>query len=170
MRKSILTKFSGISYPIFVLKQAPIKVIYESEKILCKVKTDGTIQTLDDKSIEGDYFGRLLKMEHRVHFDFTCKNLQELLMCKGKWGIDKEAVPHDLSQLYSVQAECRQVVKVHENLIWLKDISYPFTLPTHESITIKDTMYATTVCVSGEWYLRELTMDKVQLSRPYMYV
>jgi hypothetical protein len=78
-------------------------------------------------------------------------------------------MPHDFSKLAAVPVEKRRVVKVVKNLIWLKNISYPFELPTTEMISLEDTTYATMVFVEGEWFLREFSYE-LDLKRPYVYV
>lgn len=167
-KKNIL-KFYDIAYPIFTLKNKPFKIIYDTTKIYC-INTPGNSKcTVDDKSLPGDYFARLLQLEHRVVFDYTCKNLQDLLFTGAKWGIDAKAIPHDFSKLEAVPAEKRLITKTHKNLIWVKNISYPFEINTNELLDIKDDLYATLIYVNGEWFLKEFSFDKT-LSRPYMYV
>lgn len=167
-KKSIL-KFHNIAYPIFTLKNKPFKVIYETSKIYCIINPNNHKQTVDDKSLTGDYFARLLQLEQRIKFDFTCKNLQELIFSSSKWGIDAKAIPHDFSKLEAVPAEKRLIVKTNKNLIWVKNISYPFEVTTNEAIDIKDSVYATIIQVNGEWFLKEFSYDKT-LSRPYIYI
>lgn len=125
--------------------------------------------TVDDKSLAGDYFGRLLQLEKRIKFDYTCKNLQDLLFTQPKWGIDSKAIPHDFSNLVAAPVEKRQVVKVLDNLLWLRNISYPFQIPTQEKIRLTDILYATIVFVNGEWFLKEFSLSS-SLERPYIYV
>ena len=169
MKKNTLAKFTNIAYPIFTLKSKPYQVLYDSTKIVCITTPNSHKQTIDDKSLAGDYFARLLQLENRLTFDYTCKNLQDLVFTGSKWGIDSKAIPHDFSQLFSASVEKRQVVKVAGNLLWLRNISYPFEIPTQEKIRLEDTLYATIVFVNGEWYLKEFSMNS-KLARPYIYV
>jgi hypothetical protein len=168
VKKSIL-KFKDIAYPIFTLKRKPYRVIYENTKILCKTKADDVLQTVDDKSLSGDYFYRLLQLEHRITFDYTCKNLQDILFTGSKWGIDAKAVIHDFSNQIAVPVEKREVIKVNSNLVWLKNISYPFELYTAQDIDLKDKIYGTIIFVNGEWYLKEFSYEN-HLVRPYVFV
>jgi hypothetical protein len=71
--------------------------------------------------------------------------------------------------LYAAKIEKRQVTKVVGNLFWLRNISYPFEIPTQENISLEDTIYATMVFVNGEWFLKEFSYDS-KLERPYIYV
>lgn len=133
------------------------------------MKPGGHIQTLDDKRLSGDYFARLLQLDTRVKFDYTCRNVQDLIFTKVAWGIDSKAVPHDFSELVAARVEKRQVTKIVGNLFWLRNISYPFEIPTQENIRLEDTIYATMVFVNGEWFLKEFSYDST-LERPYIYV
>lgn len=169
MKKTTLTKFKGINFPIFTLKSKPYKVLYDLHKISCVIKPDGHLQTVDDKRLSGDYFSRLLQLESRVKFDHTCRNVQDLIFTKAAWGIDSKAIPHDFSVLSAAKVEKRQVVKVVGNLFWLRNISYPFEIPTQETIRLEDTIYATMVFVNEEWFLKEFSYDS-KLERPYIYV
>jgi hypothetical protein len=169
MKKNILAKFNNINFPIFTLKCKPYKILYDLHKITCIMKPEGHIQTIDDKRLSGDYFSRLLQLDARVSFDYTCRNVQDLIFTKVAWGIDSKAIPHDFSQLSAATIEKRQVTKVVGNLFWLRNISYPFEIPTQENIRLEDSVYATMVFVNGEWFLKEFSYDS-KLERPYIYV
>jgi hypothetical protein len=168
MKKSIL-KFRNIKFPIFTLKKKPYSITYSASKIYCTLHPGDHKRTVDDKTLSGDYFARLMQLEHRLDFDYTCKNLQDLIFTNSKWGIDAEAIPHDFSKLEAVPVEKRLVVKTNKTLIWIKHVSYPFELLTNEKLEFKDDIYATVVYVNGEWFLKEFSYDKT-LSRPYVYV
>lgn len=168
MKKSIL-KFRNINFPIFTLRKKPHSVIYDATKIYCVLEPNSHKQTIDDKSLHGDYFARLLQLNQRLQFDYTCKNLQDLIFTSSKWGMDAKAIPHDFSKLEAVPVEKRLVIKTNQNLVWLKNVSYPFELLTQETLQLKDEIYATIVYVNGEWFLKEFSYDKT-LTRPYVYV
>jgi hypothetical protein len=168
-KKFTFHKFTNIAYPIFALRKKPYKIIYGLDKIWC-IPTEGShMHTIDDKKLSGDYFSRLLQLEHHMLFDLTCRNLQDLLFSKAKWGIDSKGVPHDFSKLYAAKVEKRKVVKIVGNLFWLRNISYPFEITTQEIIRLEDTIYATLVFVNMEWYIKEFSYDS-DLIRPYIYV
>lgn len=168
MKKTIL-KYCNIQFPVFTLKKKPYSIVYDNYKIYCIIDSGSHRRTVDDKSLSGDYFARLLQLEHRVDFDYTCKNLQDLIFTNSKWGIDSHSIPHDFSKLEAVPVEKRLIVKTYKNLVWLKNVSYPFELLTNETLQLKDEIYATIVYVNGEWFLKEFSYDKT-LSRPYVYV
>jgi hypothetical protein len=140
-----MNKFTGIKFPFFALRMKPYQVKYALDKIYVQRTFTGHLETVDDKTIEGDYFARLATMSQRLKFDYTCKNLQELIYSKTKWGMDCEANPFDLSKPMTVKSYCHKIVKVRENMIWVKNISYPFEIPTYEKLEIKENIYATLV-------------------------
>ena len=155
-----MSKFNNISYPFFGLTKKPYETIYSLDKIYIRRYINSHLETVDDKNISGDYFSRLLTLDNRLRFDYTCKNLQDIIISNIKWGVDCKAIPHDLSTQESVSADKRKVTRVKNNLIWLKNISYPFTLSTNESIKVVDDLYASIVKVKHEWYIREFTYEK----------
>jgi hypothetical protein len=155
-----MNKFNNISYPFFGLTKKPYETIYSLDKIYIRKYKDSHLETVDDKNISGDYFYRLLTLDNRLKFDYTCKSLQDVIISNIKWGLDCKAVPHDLSSQESVPADKRKVTRIKGNLIWLKNISYPFILSTNESIKVVDELYASIVRVENEWYIREFTYEK----------
>ena len=126
---------------------------------------DSHKETVDDKSLEGDYFARLLQLEKRVEFDCTCKDLQQLILKRPSWGMDAKATPFDLSTPMYCRGIKRRVVKTIDNLLWLDKISYPFKIPTEENLSFDDTIYATLVSINNEWYIKHFTFDDTPLDR-----
>jgi len=169
MKKTISPKFNNITYPIFALRNKPVKLVFDTYTIRCVRNYNQKLELVDDKSLPGDYFNRLIQLDDRVMFDFTCKNLQELLLSKAAWGIDSNAVIHDLSKKVAVPVEQRLVTKISGNLVWLRNISYPFEIPTKENIRLDDNTYGILAYVNGEWFLREFSYIP-NLVRPYIYV
>jgi hypothetical protein len=163
-----MNKFTGIKFPFFALRMKPYQVKYALDKIYVQRTFTGHLETVDDKTIEGDYFARLATMNQRLKFDYTCKNLQELVYSKTKWGMDCEANPFDLSKPMTVKSYCHKIVKVRENMIWVKNISYPFEIPTYEKLEIKENIYATLVKIDNEWFLREFSYDTKNI--PFMRI
>lgn len=157
--KKIISKFDGINFPLFALKNKPYKILYDISKIYVIKYENNHKETLDDKSLSGDYFARLLQLESRVSFDYTCRNMQDIIYTLPKWGIDSNAKPFDFTKKEAVSVKVKKVKKVSNNLIWIDSISYPFRLNTKERLEITDCTYATLVCVNSEWFIREFTMD-----------
>lgn len=154
-----MNKFSEIKYPFFGIKQKPYQVKYDLSKVFVKRLYSGHFETVDDRTLQGDYFARLASLETRLKFDYTCKNLQELIYSGCKWGMDCEANPHDLSANMVVKAYCNKIVKVNDNLVWIKNISYPFEIPTHEKLQLEDNIYGQLVKVDDEWYLKGFSYE-----------
>ena len=115
-----MNKFTGIIYPFFGIKHKPWNVYFDKTKIQLQKTFTGHYETVDDKSLKGDYFARLAQMDKRLKFDYTCKNLQEVIFSGCKWGMDREANPFELAQPLVATTRCAKVVKVNENLVWLK--------------------------------------------------
>lgn len=154
--------FEHIKFPFFGLKKKPYSVEFTLDKIFV-IRTEGSHkETVDDKNLEGDYFARLTQMEQRIKFDYTCKNLQEIIFSGCKWGMDSKANPHDLSQTLVASTRCAKVTKVNENLVWLKNISYPFEIPTNEKLELNEEIYATLVQVGNEWYLKKFSYEPIK--------
>jgi hypothetical protein len=169
MKKTILQKYRNIEYPIFVTNAKPYAIEYTLDKIYFIRYKNSHKELLDNKSYSGDYFARLLQIKNRFSFDSTCKDLQQLLISKAKWGMDSKAVPHDLSKLQAVPAEKRRVQKIINSIVWIQGISYPFEIATKESFSNLDNLYVTIVYVNGEWFIKDFSYDKI-LKRPYVYV
>lgn len=160
-----ISKFIGINYPLFALKKKPFKLVYSIDSIYA-IKSEGNIlETVDNKNLSGDYFSRLLQMVNRINFDYTCKNLQDVIYSKPQWGIDSTAQPVDLSRREPVKAKTLKVRKVKNNLIWLDSISYPFKLSTNERIILTDAVYAVVVNINNEWYITSFTDEKQTVDR-----
>jgi len=157
-----MNKFSDIIYPFFGIKLKPYNVFFDLTKIQIQKTYTGHYETVDDKTLKGDYFARLAQMDQRLKFDYTCKNLQEVIFSGSKWGMDSEANPHDLSQPLVVSTRCAKVIKVNENLVWLKNISYPFEIPTNEKLELKEDIFGTLVKVEDEWYLKEFSYEPIK--------
>lgn len=156
-----LTKFDGITYPFFGLIEKPYAISYDLTKIYVIRRKDSHRETVDDKSLQGDYFARLAQMNQRLKFDTTCANLQQLIISKVKWGMDASAKPYDLTQQESVKAASKQIVKTRGPHIFVKGITYPFTMPTNETLDFEksDELFMTLVFINEEWYPFEITNE-----------
>lgn len=160
MKKNIL-KLRNISFPFFGLKKAPDTIEYTLDKIYTYSGPNAHKATLDDKNLSGDYFARLLQMKNRVRFDFTCKNIQDIVYSKVNWGVDSAGIIHDLSVPQAVEWQIKRVKRSSNNLVWLDKISYPFEINTLEDLNLdtKD-MNAVVVLINNEWYIKEFTSEK----------
>ena len=154
-----INKFSKIAFPFFGFKEKPYEVNITFEKIEIKRHKHSHFETVDHKNSDGDYFSRLLQMSPRTKFDYTCKNIQEILTSKIKWGSDRNAIIHDLSKKDTFIARDEKIKKVKDNLIWLEKVSYPFKINTNQILFIEDVLYARIIYINNEWYLKEFLME-----------
>jgi len=165
-----LTKFNSITYPFFGLIEKPYAISYDLTKIYVIRRKDSHRETVDDKSLQGDYFARLAQMNQRLKFDTTCANLQQLIVSKVRWGMDANAKPYDLTQQESVKATSRQIVKTRGSHIFVKGITYPFTMHTKETLEFEksDELFMTLVFINDEWYPFEITNERKQMSNIFI--
>tara|TARA_A100001015_G_scaffold318780_1_gene439681 strand:- start:662 stop:1156 length:495 start_codon:yes stop_codon:yes gene_type:complete len=148
-----------INFPFFGLYKRPYEIKYSLSKIQLKREENSHLETVDDKSLNGDYFARLAQLNKRLMFDCTCKDIQQLIYERPKWGMDARSQPFDLSEKIYCPAMKKPVVKIRDNLIWFKGISYPFKIPSNDELhKIKD-IYGILVQYRLEWYIKQFTYD-----------
>ena len=144
-----------IKYPIFCLRQKPYHLFIDTTKIKVKRHEKSHFETVDDRSFGGDYFMRLLQMEHRINFDFTCGNLQELILSNCRWGIDSDAKIHELPSYNKIRSQKRKIVRANKNSIWLHRISYPFKIRTQENLKGSvEGKQVDIIRVKNRWYIK----------------
>lgn len=168
--KSNISKLSQLNFPIFGRKEKPYKIMYSTSKITCYTEKNGHVNTVDDISIPGDYFNRLLHIEPRLKFDVTCRHVQDIISSKIKWGMDSKGTPIDFSTLVRAEAAKKKIIKLQDKLLWVDKIAYPFEIPLSENISVIDEIYAILVKINGVWVLRELTYERGSLLKPYIMV
>ena len=100
-----------------------------------------------------------MQLDKRGDFNVTCKNIQDCLVSKVVWGLDKNAIIHDLSKKQTFQAENRKVKRVIDNLVWLEKIAYPFKVNTDQTLHIDDILYGRVIYINNEWFLKEFIME-----------
>ena len=149
----MVNKFSSIEFPLFAIKNSPNEVYFDHYEIKVRKTASSHLETVDNKRLSGDYFARLMQIPKRLKFEYTCRNIQDCIFSKVKWGIDKEAKIHNLDIKETVPAKWVPIIRVKENLIWLKGISYPYKLNTKENIKIEERTFARVVNYYNEWYL-----------------
>ena len=156
---------NDISFPLFGLYKKPYEIKYSLSKIQLKREKSSHLETVDDKSLEGDYFARLAQLNKRLMFDCTCKTVQQLIYERPKWGMDAKSRPHDLSDKIFCPAIKKPVVKDRDNLIWFKNISYPFKIPSNDDLHTIKGIYGVLVQYRLEWYIKEFTYDDKPLRK-----
>ena len=73
--------------------------------------------------------------------------------------MDATANTFDLSKIAYLECAKREVVKVRGNLIWFRNISYPFKIPSNEELHLTDKIYGILVKVNNEWFIKSFTFD-----------
>jgi hypothetical protein len=169
MKKPILAKYANITYPIFLLRNKPVDIKYSTHTIECRVSSSSSYAILDDKRLPGDYLARLSQISNRLLFDFTSRDLSSLLLSEAAWGIDATTRIFNFNRTHKAILERRKIVSAKNNLIWLKNISYPFKLSTQENIRLDLDVYATVTNINNEWHLLGFTYEN-DLERPYILV
>ena len=154
-----MKNFENIQYPFFGLYKKPEKITFSLTKIFIHRTIHSHQETVDDKTLDGDYFARLLQVEKRLDFDCTCKNLAQLIFQRPKWGMDSAARPCDLSDTSYYVSLKLPIKKVRDNLIWFDKISYPFEIPTQEKLEMPKDIYGVLISVANEWYIKEFTLE-----------
>jgi hypothetical protein len=155
-----LKTFDDIKFPFFGLYKKPEKISFTLDKIFINRTLSSHKETVDDKSLDGDYFARLLQMNRRINFDCTCKDLQQLIFQRPMWGMDADAKLFDLSDRSYHLSIKKKIIKTRDNLIWVNKISYPFHVPTQEELSIDtESLYAVMVSINNEWYIKQFTMN-----------
>ena len=152
-----------INFPLFGLYRKPYEIKYSLSRIQLRRVENGHLETVDDKSLKGDYFARLTQLNKRLMFDCTCKDVQQLIYERPMWGMDARAQPFDLSTKIYCPAIKKPVVKVRDNLIWFKNISYPFKIPSNDDLHAISGVYGVLIQYRLEWYIKEFTFEEKPL-------
>ena len=152
-------KFSKIAFPFFCFKKKPYEINITFDKIEIKKHLNSHFETVDNKNFIGDYFSRLIQIKPRVNFELTCKDVQECITTKAIWGLDKNAIIHDLSPKVTFLARTVKIKKVKDNFVWLDKVAYPFKINTKEVLFIDEILYARIIYINNEWYLKEFLME-----------
>lgn len=144
-----------IQYPIFCLRKKPYNIKIDTTTIKIKRQAHSHYETVDDRTLGGDYFMRLLQMEHRIRFDFTCSNLQEIILSDCRWGIDSSAKIHELPSYNKIRSQTRKIVRAYKNSIWLHRISYPFKIKTQENLKGSvEGKFVDIIKIEDRWFIK----------------
>ena len=152
------SKFANINFPLFGLRRKPNNVKYLYDKLYIQKGGSNLWKIADDLSLEGEYLDRLsqLDLSHRLIFEMTALNLQQLLLQRPKWGIDKTGKIFDFKPVQKFDTKSIDIERKKGKLIWLKKISYPFELPEHlQDVEIRKLkeLYFRVVYIDKVWYL-----------------
>ncbi len=164
------SKFYGIEYPIFALKNKPFNYTVTVDTIGVQLKEFGEWHVIDRFTNEKSLVSRYIETKDDIFcFDYTCLNISQLISKPIKWGIDSAAKIYNLENKQEFIARNEKVIKVKNNLIWVNTVSYPFTLP--KNMIDKNELiqqYATIVYIDDVWVLHKFTsfresIDKLKL-------
>ena len=151
-----------IQYPIFCLRKKPYDIKIDTTTIKIKKHEHSHFETVDDRDFGGDYFMRLLQIEHRIRFDFTCSNLQEIILSNCRWGIDSNAKIHELPSFNKIRSQRRKIVRASKNSIWLHRISYPFKIKTQENLKGSiEGKYVDIIKIENKWFIKRFVDEPV---------
>ena len=161
-------KFSNLNFPLYGFDYEP-DFIYDLTKIY--ISHYGNAIIVDDKSLKNFmYIDRLIELEaiygdKRIVYDLTLRNMSELLKSKCKVAIDNFGRIRNFTVREKFKAACKQVVKVRNNYVWFKGISYPYMI-SGDIDTIKeykDSYFGKLVYVNNVWYLLEMAVERETL-------
>ena len=150
-----MSKFSGIIFPFFGKIAIPSQVIYGLESAAI-INEKGYLVLVDNKNIPNkDYITRLSKIDEnkRINFDYTAITLQELINSPIKWGVDSTAKIYNLNTKEPFKAKTVKINKVKGDLLWAKQVSYPFKIKDNLTGIINKYIYVTLVYIDNTWYL-----------------
>lgn len=158
------SKFKDIVFPFFARKHNPYSVIYKKDKVLVKVDPHSKVAFIDNVTSENknlSYFERLSNFDTRVSFEFTCRNLTELLNAKVYWGVDSTGKVFDLVNKERFPTKLARIRKIKEGLIWVNYVSYP--LKIHKTVDLEnadlDVLKVILLYIDYEWIIYQFTYD-----------
>lgn len=162
------SKFSGIKFPFYGLKALPYHIKYSNKKVICNFRKDHRyflIDKIDESTKDLSYLERLALVEDRVEFDYTCRNLTELINSSSKWGVDNSGRIFDLSTKERFTLRVKSIRKVKPGLIWLNRISYPIHIDKTIKLEEVDTkvVKAIVVYIDNTWVLYRVTYNNSRL-------
>lgn len=149
------SKFYGIEFPLFALKNKPYDFSIRLNSISVKLTETGDWHKIDEYKEKTSLLKRYVSVKDEFFFfNYTCTNLTQLISKKIEWGIDANAKIYDLRLKQKFKARTVQVVKVRDNLIWLDTVSYPFKLSKNivDASTLLE-QYITIVYIDEVWHL-----------------
>jgi hypothetical protein len=154
------SKFYGISYPIFGLKELPENCIVSGSSIHIQKRKNW--YCVDKVKPGEDLLSRYIAVKSPdFSFDATCLNISHLISRKIKWGIDSKFIVYDLSKRQKFLARNVKIVKYSEDVIWVDTVSYPFKI---KKFLIDPSellnQYTTIVYIDNIWVLHKFTSFK----------
>ena len=161
-----MSKFSNIQFPIFGLKNL-INFEFTLDKIFTTINNQKFI--VDDKTIKNiSYLSRLIELDsrkgyQRLKFDFTIRNMEELIKSSCKIGIDNFGNIHSFDIKEQVKYAEKEITKIKPPYFWFKNISYPFKIDLENISEIADNSsfyYGKMIYINKNWYFLGITDEK----------
>lgn len=161
-----MSKFSAIKFPVYGIKNY-IEFDFTLDKIFTTI--NGQKYIVDDRSIKNNsYLSRLIELDNRkkyqrLKFDYTIRNMEELLKSKCAIGIDDTGAIYSFIIKEQFPYAERQIVKNRKKYFWFKDISYPFEVNLENISHIaenKQYYYGKLVYIDRIWYFLGFTDTK----------
>jgi len=123
------SKFYGIHYPLFGLREVPYNYSIGLDSITIQKQEDKKIYVVDTFKKGVPLLARYVAVkEDDFSFDFTCLSTSQVITKKVKWGIDSKANIYNLSKKQTFKARNVPIIAVKGNLIWVATVSYPFKI------------------------------------------
>ncbi len=161
-----MSKFSKISFPIFGIKNV-VQFEFTIDKIFMTINNQKYI--VDDKNIKNqEYLSRLIELDsrkdyQRIKFDYTIRNIEELLKSNCKLGIDSLGNIHNFEIKEQFKYSEREIIKTKLPYFWFKNISYPFKINVENISEIEENKsfyYGKLTYINKNWYFLGLTDEK----------
>lgn len=161
-----MSKFSDIQFPIFGIKNL-VSFEFTLDKIFTTINNQKLI--VDDKTIKNEsYLSRLIELDsrkdyQRLKFDFTIRNMEELIKSNCKVGIDNFGKIHYFEIKEQFKYAEREITKVKNPYFWFKNISYPFKINLENISELEDNKsyyYGKLVYINKNWYFLGITDEK----------
>ena len=161
-----MNKFSKLNFPIFGLKTV-VDFNFTLNEIFTTI--NGQKYIVDDKSINNpSYLSRLVELDsrkkyQRLKFDYTIRNMEELLKSDCKVGIDELGNIRYFDVKEQFKYSERKIVKNRNKHFWFDKISYPFTLDLENIEKIAEDYkyyYGKLTYINRNWYFLGFSDEK----------
>jgi hypothetical protein len=151
-------------FPFFGRKHNPYKVLYKKDKILIKLTSHSKDVILDiatEETKNSSYLDRIASLDNRLFFEYTCRNLTELLNSKSCWGVDSTGKVFDLINTERYKTKLVKIRKVKKGLIWVNSVSYPILIDKTINLESADfeVLRILLLYIDNEWVLYKVTYD-----------
>lgn len=163
----IHSKFKDIVFPFFGRKYNPYNIRYKKNLIEAKLTKDHKYYTVDkatEELIGLSYYERLFHLENKIDYEFTCRNLSELINSPVLWGVDDTGKVFDLSNKERFKLKVSPIRKIlNPGLIWLNRISYPFTIDKSIDLSQIDVnvLKVIVVYIDSTWVIYKFTYEEI---------